>query len=453
MMRRSSLLQFRLSVDTVRTWLLMLALFALCYMSVIGAHPFSLKEKTIPATGDGDAGRQLLYLATFLITAAMSLHKPFRLLALPAGLLIALGWCWLSLTWSLAPGVAIRRVALTTIIIITVFRCVDDLGVARTVAMLRALLVLTLVLNFISVGFSPTGIHRSSDLGAAHGALDPGIVGSWRGVLPQKNFAGAVCAFTILLFVFDARQIHTLIRVAIITLTALFLFKTNSKTSIALLLMVIAVGFAYSRIQGRSAALLRTVALPTVAVLGSAGITFFFVYFNQIIGPLSRPEAFTGRMMIWPTTLAYFRDNPWGGTGFGSFWNIGMDSPAYVYGRGWVSALGNGHSGYFDLLAEIGAPGLILVLFAVLVAPVVRIATGNQKERESVALTLSMLLFSLFHNFTETSLLDRDAIVEVFMMLSLAMIYKLTRPAPIAAGPRRVRRDFQVPRQAARSGR
>lgn len=445
MARRSNGFRFSLRVETLRTWLLIAALFALCYMSVIGFHPFALKEKTIPATGDGDVGRQLLYFSAFLVTVAMSLRQPGRLLALPVTLLIALGWCWLSLTWSLAPDIAVRRVGLTTIIIITVFRCVDDLGVARTLALLRILLVLTLLLNFLSVAFSPTGIHRSSDLGAAHGALDPGIVGSWRGVLPQKNFAGAVCAFTILLFLFDARQIHTVIRVAVVVLASFFLYRTNSKTSISLLGIAIVAGGFHAQMRGQWGRLLRTVTLPATVTLGSVGVALLLFYLDRIIAPLRRPEAFTGRMMIWPTTLAFFRDHPWGGAGFGSFWNIGPESPAYSYGRGWVTGLGNGHSGYFDLLAQIGAPGVILVLLAVMVVPLFRVITSKMVPGTTGALLLSMLLFSLLHNFTETSLLDRDAIVEVFMMLSLAMITKLAQPASASVGPRLVRRSYGMP--------
>jgi hypothetical protein len=158
--RRSDPVALRLSLDTFRTWLLVLALFGLCYMCIIGLHPFTLKEKSARFTGDGDALRQLLYLGAFLITIATSIHKPMRLFALPTSLVVALGWCWLSTTWSLAPDIAVRRVALTTIIIMTVFRCVDELGIARTLALLRIVVVLTMVLCFIAVAFSAVVIHR-----------------------------------------------------------------------------------------------------------------------------------------------------------------------------------------------------------------------------------------------------------------------------------------------------
>ena len=428
MTRRAQLWAFDNDKARRRATVLATMLVAVCFMSLIGLHPFSLLEIKVISTGEGDASRQLWYAAAFLITVAVTLGQPQRLLALPRALTIALAYCWFSLAWSAVPGIGLRRVGLTTMIIFTIFRCVDELGYVRTVALLRIMLPLTIALDFFAVALFPSGIHRQEDLGGLTHLLDPGIVGSWRGVQKHKNFAGAVCAFTILLFVFDARQINRTVRYVVILATALFLYKTNSKTSALLLGIAIAIGFAYMQTQSRYGRVLRALALPLLAIAATIGVGVFAVAGDRIIAPLSRPEAFTGRMAIWPTTVGYFRDHPWTGTGFGSFWNVGLNSPSYKYGHGWVARLGNGHSGLFDLLAQIGAPGMALVLIALAIAPIGKILTHTPVARGTCAMLLAMLCFCLFHNVTETSMLDRDAIVEVFMMISLALIGDVVVP-------------------------
>ncbi|PJN92824.1 hypothetical protein CNY89_26205, partial [Amaricoccus sp. HAR-UPW-R2A-40] len=58
-----------------------------------------------------------------------------------------------------------------------------------------------------------------------------------------------------------------------------------------------------------------------------------------ISATLDRQDAFTGRTQIWSTILAYLRDHWPAGAGYGSFWNVGPDSPVFAYARSgaWVT--------------------------------------------------------------------------------------------------------------------
>lgn len=374
--------------------------------------------------GEGSPLRQALYLALF---AAIHLHvgvprQPRRLFSLPLGLTLLVAWCAASLAWAVDPDVAARRLGLTVVIMLCVFTTVRHLGHARTLAVMRLAMIVTLVANYLAVMAWPTvGIHQVPD------ALDfdPDLVGNWRGVLMQKNFTGAVCALTLIAFVFDAGRIRPWLRAAVLGLTLVFLVETHSKTSMGLLVVALGSGVLYRAYAPRLRGLVLPFLILALALVGAAVV----LDWDALMEPLRDPRAFTGRAQIWPVVGAYVRDHWLTGAGFGSFWQIGPMSPVYEYvsPRSWVAKLGNGHNGYLDLLAQIGAPGLALAVLTTILWPLGRILASTTLDRRTGALLVASLVFCAAHNLTETSLLDRDAIVQVLLMLVLAMTDAATR--------------------------
>jgi hypothetical protein len=74
------------------------------------------------------------------------------------------------------------------------------------------------------------------------------------------------------------------------------------------------------------------------------------------------------------------------------------------------------------MLVQIGLPGLILTIFAFFVSPLFRLLTSSIIARRDGALLLALLLFAAGHNMTESTLLDRDTIVQVFLVLTVALL-------------------------------
>jgi O-antigen ligase len=178
--------------------------------------------------------------------------------------------------------------------------------------------------------------------------------------------------------------------------------------------------------------------IPAIAVVGAGAYLFAVSHWGALTAPLYDQTAFTGRTQIWPPLLAYAREHPIFGSGYGSFWNIGFGKgPIFQYSKGWVLHVIQGHNGYLDLLVSIGIPGLILVVLATIVVPIGRLLASQTVSRPAGALLLSMVLFCAGHNLTESSLFDRDAIVQTFLMFAVALIYKLTRTTKPAVPLRR----------------
>jgi O-antigen ligase len=164
-----------------------------------------------------------------------------------------------------------------------------------------------------------------------------------------------------------------------------------------------------------------------VTIAGITTMMMLMKAWDETLGPFARRDGLTGRVQIWPSMVGYATDHPITGAGYGSFWNIGPSSPVYQYGRNWVAELSNGHNGYLDLLVGIGLPGLILVVAATMIIPVFKLLANTSLARERGALLIALLVFCAGHNMTETSLFERDTIIQVFLMLAVALTTVVTR--------------------------
>jgi hypothetical protein len=410
-----------------------LALLMLMGMLVLGGLPLQIKEAS-PETAQGDSFRQLWYGSIFLLllVGLQFWRAPGRLWNLPVSLWATLAWCAASCTWAFDAEISWRRLILTAMLIWTVFQIVGQLGFDRTARMLRLLLIITLVLNFVAVAVLPTGIHHLGE------RVDPELAGNWRGVMMHKNVAGPVCAITILSFAFGAHNWRPAARLAIIALASLFLYKTSSETSYRILIVAFAAGAVFYRYSPAYRSLL----VPLVMVVGCGVTLFLDAYWGYLTRPIggADPTVLTGRVVIWAVMLDYFRDHPMG-AGFSSFWNVGTEGPVYKYANSWVTALGNGHNGYLDLLVTVGWVGLIFAIFSLFVLPTARLLASRSVGRSQGAWLTSIIMFVAGHNLTESTMLDRDSILNIFLIMAIALgrqrMYEQKTPAmPVKAKQR-----------------
>jgi O-antigen ligase len=370
---------------------------------------------TGPLTGEGNMGRQLAYLATLgvAIYAVRPVESPARLLAVPWPLVLVLGYCALTLSWSLAPGIGARRLLLTAVVIWAICLIVMNLPYRRLITCIRVVLVITLIANYVTVLLFPDwGIHHSGD------GFSKDLIGAWRGFMIQKNYAGAVCAITFVIFAFDNEGMPKWLPPITMIAATGFLFMSASKTSFGIGVYAVVGGLVYMLQSPRY----RMLFVPVLFVAGFAGLVFVSIFKRPLSAQFDDPQGFTGRVQIWQATVGYWRDHVMTGTGYGSFWNIGPTSPVYSYGRGYVLDMTSGHSGFLDLLATIGLPGLIVVIFAAVLYPLGKLLADTRMSRQKGALLTALVLFCIGHNSTETSLFERDQIVQVFLMFAIAMI-------------------------------
>jgi O-antigen ligase len=368
------------------------------------------------ASGEGTVLRQVAYILILItsIIAAVRQGEGAKSLMLPWSILLMLGWCWLSLVWAVNPEVAARRLTLTTVIAWNTFIIAQAAGYERTIAILRVAFVGVLLASYAVVALNPSlGVHEMLD-----GDINTALIGNWRGLLGHKNIAGSACAMTILLFMFDAKQIKGWIRILVIAAAGYFLFRTQSKTSAGMLGIALICGWIFVRYDDK----IRTFSIPLI-MFGTA--IFWFVssvYQGFVTSNFLNPAFFTGRGFIWDAMLRYSADHLLLGAGYGSFWQAGLNSPVLDYAKGFVATVSTGHNGYLDLLVTIGLPGLLLVVLITIVWPMAKLLLTRMAPQRG-ALALALLLFGIGHNITESSLLERDALVGVMMLVAIAFVH------------------------------
>jgi len=390
------------------------ALWAFLAVVLIGTSPFE-EWAFSSAIGSGDLLNQIIYLLLFgLLLFGTGRLTRRGLLPVPFGLCLVLGYCAISVLWAVDPLISARRLALAALTIWICFRLAGALGPERLLRTLRIALVGLLGINFLVVFLTPYGVHPEVFGDASL------VAGNWRGIIPHKNITGAVCAFTILLMVFDNRQFSRLVSAAVIVGALIFLYYSQAKTSQGILLLALAMGWL---IRGYSPNF-RGLAALFVAILLGLAIQILSVNSALIRDLLNDPAMLTGRTAIWPLLLEYIGERPFTGAGFGSFWQIGDKSPIWWLTSGWVARFAaHGHNGYLDLAATIGIPGLLLAVTALLLWPGLRLMLSFGIEPRRRSLLFALLTFCAGHNVTESSLLNGAAVVQVFLLFTIAIIY------------------------------
>jgi len=73
-------------------------------------------------------------------------------------------------------------------------------------------------------------------------------------------------------------------------------------------------------------------------------------------------------------------------------------------------------------MTQVGFPGLFLAFVAFVLIPFGNLFAATSQNRGAGGLLFSLLLFVLLHNFTESSIMDRDMIVHVFLVTIVALV-------------------------------
>jgi exopolysaccharide production protein ExoQ len=408
----------------------------LLLLLLVTLHPFQPPAvgTTVGVSGiesvASDIWRQLSFTSIFAFAFGATIYyRPAALLrAVPLTMMVLLGWCLLSATWSAAGGVVFRRAVLITEVTITPLLGVALLGPERAFSRLRTVLVIVLVANWISIPLISTAVHGA-------GEQDPKLIGNWRGLYDQKNVAGAVCTLTVLQFLFPGLRTRRWTDWLVIVAALVFLYFSKSKTSLALLPVAAAFGYAYR--AGWKNGLDRAL-LALTAVLAIGCIATLLALNTALIDKImADPDAFTGRTEIWNAEIAYLKDHFLLGAGFGSIFSTGLQSPLspYLHGRNWVAMVSNSHNGYFDMITSLGAIGFALALMALLVAPFRRFWALNFDRAK--AGYFAIFIFVIFHNFTEADFLSSDGVSWlVFLMVIGALRQPASAPAPVQQAAR-----------------
>jgi exopolysaccharide production protein ExoQ len=395
-----------------------LGFLLLLLLLFVTLSPFDPPDPTALNTPsvEGNALRQVIFVTAFAIIMLAALAAQglniIRAVPLTLGLLIV--WCISSALWAASPDVVFRRATLATIVTLSTLVSARNLGPERAFRYLRIVLVCVLVVSWISIPLISTAVHLANE-------PDAQLIGDWRGIYIHKNGAGAMCALTALIFLFSIGGRRHWTDVLVILASVGFLIGTRSKTSMVLLPVAIMAGGIY-RWAWRRGLDRAIVACFLLALFLLIGATLLYQY-DAIVRLLEDPTSFTGRTEIWKADLAYLRDHPLLGSGFGTEWgSTGKPSFLYNYTSSvWVRGAANSHNGYMSILVGLGTIGLLLSLIALIVAPLARFWPLETGEKSRAGL-FAIFVFILFHNFTEADFFAPDSDTWLVFLLVIASL-------------------------------
>jgi exopolysaccharide production protein ExoQ len=403
--------------------------FALVMLLIfVGLTPFDDRTAVAIAARDaasaaGDATRQIAFLGTFGLIAFGALRQRGVqvLRAVPPMIVLLLLWCFLTALWNDEPDVVTRRAVLATIFVLSMLFVVDTLGAERTIRLWRNVMIAIIAADIVSVVLVHNAVHQADDLEAS-------LAGAWRGLHSHKNMAGSVAASAVALFFYSALETRRRTDIVLCVASFVFLVMTRSKSSLGLLPVAMAAGWLY-RIAMRNT-LDRTIA-AVAAALFVLGFGLLIALEWQVLASfLEDPQHFTGRSAIWQAEFAYIRDHPLVGAGFGSFGNTGMRSPIYQYvGAGWVSQIGEGHSGYLEMLVTLGGIGFAVGMIGLIVVPFLSFWRKDRAASNTNALLFTLFVFDVLHNFMESDFVQVTSAQWGQMLLVIAVLRVSEREA------------------------
>ena len=377
--------------------------------------------EAVIAGASGSAFRQLTYFAIFFAVSGYTLYKAGGLPKMPIPLAynLACVWCLLSFTWAIVPGISFRRALGMYIILVAVAFCVQSLGARKTLQALYVFLAGLIVFSTLAGLFSRIpvlsfAVHPDDE-------MDTSLVGAWRGAMMHKNVAGAVMIHASIFFFHHAINRQRVLDWLLFSMAVLFLIMTKSKTSVGWFAFVLGTGLLYRFLMVR-----RAPAVFTMLVgFGIAGMTTFaYILSDSLYAFFTNPLNLSGRIEIWQSVIPYIEDHPILGSGYGSFWSIGLQSPIYKTARTlFITQIGHSHSGYIEILLTTGVIGLGLALIALLIVPFIRFANPMPGDALLNPMLFSIWMFGMLQNLTESQFFSPDKQSWIFVVIAITIVH------------------------------
>ena len=351
--------------------------------------------------------------ACLLAYASRSDWRRFRVL-LTRPLVLLMAWLAISAATSVDPGLSARRYVLTLVVFSIAAVTLVLPSSRREFALLVALISgLVLLLAYGGVLLAPAyAVHQATDL------LEPQHAGHWRGPFTHKNGAGAAMVMLVFMGLFVASALDRLVGWAIALLSGLFLVCTVAKTSINLVLPVLALAWIVTALRStaaRASVVLGLLALINLFTVGSVAVEPIRAF---LTGVMSDPT-FTNRTDIWSFALGKVWERPWMGQGFEAFW--GSTEVFFGESSSWANRATNSHSGYVDMLLTTGLPGLALALFAFVVAPLGDVTHAGRRGQDAATTLLftRIWLFCVFYACLESFLFSNGGPIWFMLLIAL----------------------------------
>ena len=376
-----------------------------------------------PGIAGADARFQAAWLVLYLAVAGLVLGRVVarRPLALPdrwlSGLVVLAA---VSTAWSAHPEITARRsLALAGTALVGVLLA-STWSFPAVLALLRRVITVAAVAS-LAIAASP----------AAHDRVH---VEALRGVFFHRNGLGRAMAFGVLVVVLQAYLRRRVERadVGLVVVFGSLVVLSRSATGILLAGLSLVTPLALALL---SRADLRLTLLGTgllalagaVALVGFAGVDF-----QDVTALAGRDASFTGRTTVWAAAADSIGERPALGHGFAGFWVGGYAPATRIASAAGFPGISQGHSGYVDVLLQLGLLGLAVLAGSLVVTTRRLWARVRDGDDRSAAAMGAVVAFIVVTNLSESSFQQHSFFMMVLFAVSAAAA---ATPPPTAGDP------------------
>lgn len=372
---------------------------------------------TVTNASEGDPVTEGIWLLVYLVMFLLFLVRWRSLLAVALGdklLLFLTGIALLSVLWSVAPEVTVRRgVALIGTTMFGIYLA-ERFSFEELLRLLGWALGIAAVLSLAFALLLPSyGISQ-----------DPITQGDWKGIFDHKNTLGKNMALSIVVFLLlalSARR-YRWVAWAGVGISGVLLVLSNSTTA-----LVVAVGLGlllpFYSILRRDALVAVPLALLAMVLIGGAA-AWLLSNPETVLGILGKDATLTGRTVLWSAVLDEIRERPWTGYGYSAFW-LGWEGKSATVWLATGEEFYDAHNGILDLWLTLGLVGVAVFLLN-FVRAFVRAGVWVRVAGTVVGLwPIAFLTFMLLSNLTEGTILQQN---NLSWILYVATVLRVATP-------------------------
>jgi exopolysaccharide production protein ExoQ len=327
---------------------------------ILGLLLFSRAFVPFFETESGSPGTvlQLAYLGVYgIITLFIIAH--LRRFAWTATrdklLLLVIAYVLLSVLWSSAPQVTLRRSVVFLGATGFGFYLATRFSLRQQVRLLAWMLGISAILSVLLALAMPhlgigTGVHA----------------GDWQGIYGQKNALGRLMAMAAMLFwlaLSDPRR-NKWVTWSLILLSAALVWLSASATSVVILLGIVFLAPFYRILRQRNTQVIPPLVIGGI-LLATLIVAVILINAEPLLAYAGKNITLSSRLPLWRDVLQEIGQRPWLGYGYNGFWTGAEGEAADIWNSfGWHPD--HAHNGYLDMALDLGVIGLGLVLLHIL---------------------------------------------------------------------------------------
>lgn len=363
---------------------------------------------------EGDPIMQALVFGVYAITLPLIVtrwKKAVRVVTREKLLIILVGLVVLSVLWSAAPQVTLRRsvaLILTTsfgLYLAIRYSLREQLRLLAWMLTVAVLLSLLFALALPSYGIHQTGPHA----------------GAWRGIYIHKNALGRSLGLGVLVFsLLTLSSRYRWVTCTILFLSVSLLLLSRSATPLLSSIAILSLLPLYSTFQWRY-----TLAIPffnfAVIVGGSIAI-WIFSNLETVLGFFGRDPTLTGRTELWVVLFEMIQKRPVLGYGYSGFWLGWQGESAYVWAViPWQPTYA--HNGFLELGLDLGLLGISLFVIGFLISFLRAVKWVHANKNTEGLFPLAYLTFTLQSNIGDSIILKQNNIFWIlYVATTLSMV-------------------------------